>query len=135
MYHYIPDSLQPHTTHKVSSPPEIHHQEVTAFGSCWFPTESQQSQFERQLEGEVIVRKNLKPSFSFSSISLQVRSITSQVWFREVDPVAQYTIQLGFHADGFSTNQKSPLISEPVKVVTDRAKGYTPQSRSPNRLS
>lgn len=135
MYHYIPDSLQPHTAHKVSSPPETHHQEVTALGSCWFPTESQQSQFARQLEGEVIVRKDVKPSFSFSSFSLQVRSIISQVQFREIDPFVQYTIQLNFHADGFSTNQKSPLISEPVKIVTDRAKGCTPQSRSPYRLS
>jgi hypothetical protein len=124
-------SLQPHTIHKVFSPPDTHHQEITACGSCWFPIESQQSQFARQLEGEIIVRKDLKPSFSFSSISLQVRSVVSQMRFRETDPVAQYTVQLDFHADEFSTNHKSPLISEPVKIVTDRAAGFTPQSRSP----
>jgi hypothetical protein len=87
MDHFVPDSLQPHAIHKAFSPPEAH-QEVTALGSCWFPTESQQSHFARQLEGEIIVRKDLKPSFSFSSISLQVRSIASQARLQEIDPVA-----------------------------------------------
>lgn len=131
---YAPNSLQARTVHKVVSSPDTQNQEVSALGSCWFPTEFQQSQFARQLEGEIIVRKDLKPSFSFSSISLQVRSIVSQIRFWEIDPVSQYTIRLDFHADGFSTTQKSPLISEPVRVVTDRAKGITPQSRSPYPL-
>jgi len=72
MDHYVIDCLRPHTIHEVFKPD---HQEVAALGSCWFPTESQQSQPARQLEGEITVRKDLKPSFSFSSISLQVRSI------------------------------------------------------------
>ena len=86
MDHHVPDSSQPYTIHKNVLPPEPHHQEVTALGSCWFPTESQQSQFARQLEGEIIVRKDLKPSFSFPSFSLQVRSIISRIWLRKIDP-------------------------------------------------
>jgi len=115
MDHYAPEPSQPRTIHKVFSPPEPHHREVAAVGSCWFPVESQQSQSARQLEGEIIVRKDLKPSFTFPSFSLH------------------YTVQLYFHADGFSTNQTNPLISEPVKIVTDRTKGIIPQSRSPYR--
>ena len=134
MDHHIQDSSQPHTAHKKFSPPKPHHQEVAALGSCWSSAEPQQSQLTRQLEGEIIVRKDLKPSFSFPSFSLQVRSFDSQVCRWGIDSVAQYTIQLDFRADGFSTDQKTPLISEPVKIVTDRAKGIIPQSRSLYRL-
>lgn len=77
MDHHVPDSSQPYTVHKAISPPEPHHQDATVLGSCWFPIESQQSQFARQLEGEIIARKDLKPSFSFPSFSLQVRSFRS----------------------------------------------------------
>ncbi|CAG7852651.1 SubName: Full=Uncharacterized protein {ECO:0000313/EMBL:CCA72853.1} [Serendipita indica DSM 11827] len=112
----IESSSHPHTVHKLHKlQADGEHEEVAVQGSCWPSSSSGISSTtsnanQRHFDAEIIVRKDLKPSFSFPSLSLQ------------------YTIQLWFEAKGFAPLQKGPVYSEPVTIVTDRPRGPSPHS-------
>lgn len=66
----------PHTVHSIyKSDKEADHEDVVVVGTCWRSSPGSgisQSQFQRHFDADILVRKDLKPSFSFPTISLQV---------------------------------------------------------------
>lgn len=86
---------------------------------------------QRHIEAEIMIRKDLKPSFTFPTLSLQVC-----VFIFISEPCAdrrgpQYAVQLSFNAVGFTGAQDQVVFSEPVTIVTDRPRGPSPSSRVP----
>ncbi|KAG8821137.1 hypothetical protein FRB91_002573 [Serendipita sp. 411] len=114
-------SSHPHTVHRLykadASNNEI--EEPVVIGSCWksfsgAQTGLVQTSNRRHYEAELIIRKDLKPSFTFPSLSLQ------------------YNVQLLIEVTGFVPLQKQrPVFSEPVTIVTDRPRGPLPSSQVP----
>ncbi|PVF93360.1 hypothetical protein CPB86DRAFT_829381 [Serendipita vermifera] len=114
---------QPYTIHKIfKSDPETEFDEPVVVGTCTRSSSANAgnsggavaspSVYRRHFEADLVVRKDLKPSFYFPSFSLQ------------------YSVQLILNVPGFSAAQNALVFSEPVTIVTDRPRGPSAYSRT-----
>lgn len=148
-------SSHPYTIHKLyKGDADTDTEEVVVTGSCWraSSTEGPQNQYQNQqtprlhrkhFEGEIMVRKDLKPSFQFPRLNLQVCEVSIDIpWIINTDKkipgisificslCQQYFVQVSFQVPGFAPSVDEPSISEFVTIVTDKPKASMPQTRT-----
>lgn len=75
--------------------------------ACWWPSQTMTSTIHcRQLEGEIHLPKDLRPSSDMGHFSIT------------------YSVVLNpFNAPGFKSSSSTPLVCEPVEIATMHARG------------